>query len=245
MQIINSKSATSGLETENAEEERIRKAYARRNLVSWRYSLFNPSQLLSTHELEAGVLRMLKQNQRENLSSQKILEIGCGSGYWLRRMAEWGASPENLTGIDLLPDRISEAARLSPQGFNLLCGSAVRTAFPDGSFDLVFQFTVFTSILDRQFKRAVAAEMLRIVKPSGLIVWYDYRVDNPRNPDVRGIGKAEIRMLFPTCEVELLAVTLAPPISRILAPYSRTMCSMLSKIPALRTHYLGSIRALK
>ena len=228
---------------ENPEEERIRKVYAHRNLKSRRYSPFNPSQLLATHQVEAGLIRLLQRNQKEDLGSQKILEIGCGTAYWLRRMADWGASPENLTGIDLLPDRITEAKLLSPQGFNLLCGSAAQTTFPDRSFDMVFQFTVFTSILDPQFRRLIASEMLRVLKPSGFIVWYDYHADNPRNPDVRGMRKSEIKRLFPSCVIELLGITLAPPISRALAPYSTTLCSVLSKIPTLQTHYLGTIRA--
>ena len=40
-------------------------------------------------------------------------------------------------------------------------------------------------------KQKVAAEMLRVVKPQGLILWYDFRYNNPRNSNVRGIGAAE------------------------------------------------------
>ena len=35
-------------------------------------------------------------------------------------------------------------------------------------------------------KQAVAEEMLRVLKPQGLILWYDYHVNNPWNKDVRG-----------------------------------------------------------
>src|SRR5205814_10331318 len=107
------------------------------------------------------------------------------------------------------------------------------------SFDLVAQFTVFTSILEPALKRQVALEMTRVTKPDGLILWYDFAFDNPKNRDVRGIAKREIRKLFPGCSVKLQRVTLAPPLTRRLASRSWLVCSILEAIPLLRTHLLG------
>jgi hypothetical protein len=84
--------------------------------------------------------------------------------------------------------------------------------------------------------------MVRIVKSDGLILWYDFRYDSPRNPNVRGIEKAEIRSLFPDCGIELHRVTLAPPLARGVVPISWIAALALEKIPLLRTHYLGVIR---
>ena len=66
---------------------------------------------------------------------------------------------------------------------------------------MVLQSTVFTSIQDDGLKAQVAAEMMRVVRPDGLILWYDFRVNNPRNPDVTGVGKTEILRLFPGLKV--------------------------------------------
>jgi len=84
--------------------------------------------------------------------------------------------------------------------------------------------------------------MLRVLKPDGLIVWYDFHVNNPKNRDVRGVKKQEIRELFPACQIELRRATLAPPIARTLASYSWLLCYLLERIPLLCTHYLGAIR---
>jgi len=65
----------------------------------------------------------------------------------------------------------------------------------DASFDVVTQFTVFSSILDPDLKEQVAQEMIRVTKPGGYILWFDFFVNNPFNHDVRGIGKREIRGL--------------------------------------------------
>jgi hypothetical protein len=73
-------------------------------------------------------------------------------------------------------------------------------------------------------------------------LWYDYLVNNPRNPDVRGVPKSEIAQLFPHCRMRLQRITLAPPLVRSLAPYSWMTCELLAKIPLLCTHYLGAIQ---
>jgi ubiquinone/menaquinone biosynthesis C-methylase UbiE len=91
-------------------------------------------------------------------------------------------------------------------------------------------------------KQRIAKEMLRVLKPLGIILWYDFHMNNPRNPDVRGVKKKEIYELFPDCDIRLKRVTLAPPLARAIAPYSWLACYILEKIPLLRTHYLGVIR---
>jgi ubiquinone/menaquinone biosynthesis C-methylase UbiE len=223
------------------EEDRIRAAYARRQVGS-RYSLFNPGHLFMMQDRERHVLAMLQRHGCTPLSTKKILEVGCGTGYWFHEFLKWGACPENLTGVDLLPDRVTEARHSLPETVTVLCGSATRLEFLDASFDLVLQSTVFTSILDPAVKEQVAGEMLRVLKPDGVILWYDYHLNNPSNPDVCGVKKREVSQLFPGCEIHLQRITLAPPLSRALAPYSWLFCHLLSKIPILCTHYFGVIR---
>lgn len=229
--------------TDRAEEDRIRAVYARRDSHD-RYSLFNPGHLFTIQQLERQLVSLLRVHGIVSLTRKRILEIGCGTGSWLRKFVQWGARPENICGIDLLDDRIGEAKELCPQRIKLDCGSATELPFADASFDLVFQATVFTSILDSSMKKEVAAEMLRVVKDDGLILWYDYHIDNPWNPDVRGVKKREIKNLFSGCRIDLQPITLAPPIVRFLAPYSWLVCYVLGNIPLLCTHYLGAIQKI-
>jgi SAM-dependent methyltransferase len=143
---------------------------------------------------------------------------------------------------DLLPERLVNARSSCSPAIRLQCGSAAELPFAAGTFDLVFQSTVFTSILDPDLKRRAAAEMIRVVTQDGIILWYDYRVNNPWNRDVRGVKRSEIKKLFPDCRMELQRMTLLPPLARWLAPYSILGCFALEKLPLLRTHYLGVIR---
>ena len=154
---------------------------------------------------------------------------------------KWGARPENFAGIDLLPERVEKAGILCPSGVTIKVGSAAKLNFPDGSFDLVLQSTVLTSVVDPSLKRQIASEMLRVVKEKGLLLWYDYLVNNPWNPDVRGINKGEIARLFPGCKIELRLITLAPPLCRRLALYSWSACYLLERLRVFNTHYLGVI----
>ncbi|HWO42612.1 MAG TPA: class I SAM-dependent methyltransferase [Candidatus Eisenbacteria bacterium] len=224
------------------ESRRIRGAYAKRLPGAARYSWFDDGHLFIVQQLERRLLRAIRRRGLAPLRSRTLLEIGCGNGHWLREFIKWGATPENLTGIDLLAERVVLAKRLSPPGVKYEQADAAQLSFRSESFDIVLQATVFTSILDAQTKASVAAEMLRVVKPRGLILWYDFYVNNPNNPDVRGVSQREIARLFPSCRIDLETVTLAPPIARRLAPISWTACDLLAKLPWLCTHYLGSIQ---
>lgn len=224
-----------------AEEARIRAAYARRG-GAWRYDWGNPAYVFVMQDLQRRVLKALRRSGLAPLEGKRVLDVGCGTGDWLRSLVAWGARPGRVVGIELLRDRVARAARLSPRHLGLSCGSAVELPFKSATFDLVMQFTVFTSILDPDFRRCVADEMVRVLKPDGAVLWYDFCVANPANPDVRSVTAAEIARLFPGCSVALRRVTLAPPLARLVAPLSWTLCTLLDLVPLLRTHYLGVIR---
>lgn len=230
-------------ESANVEDTRIQAAYAKRqetNLYSW----FDPSYVFLMQERERRFLSALQQYGFVSLDSTQILEIGCGTGLWLREFIKWGGRPQNITGVDLLSDRVAIARERCPEGMRIECGSATKLGFSDCSFDLILQSTVFSSVLNPSVRQQIASEMLRVVKDDGVILWYDFHVNNPRNPDVIGIDRTEIFRLFPGCRIELQRITLAPPLARLLAPYSLMICSLLQGSRVLNTHYLGVIRKL-
>lgn len=227
---------------DNAEINRIKKVYEKREktVPTDRYSLFNFGNLFIVQRRDLEILNILKTRGKA-LKDMRILDVGCGAGGELRNFIRYGALPENLYGIDLLPDRIELAKRLSPN-INFICDDASNLPYDNESFDIVMQFTVFTSILDNDMKLKIASEMLPVLKPDGIIIWYDYFVDNPKNPDVKGIKKKEIYKLFPNCDIHLKRITLAPPIARLVAPYSYLACYLLEKLKIFNTHYLGTIK---
>jgi SAM-dependent methyltransferase len=175
-----------------------------------------------------------------SLAHRRILEVGCGAGHVLLEFLAYGAHPVNLYGVDLLLDRIVQADARLPH-LSLGCADGQNLPFPDHAFDLVMQFTVFSSILDSSIKANIAAEMQRVVRPDGLILSYDFWL-NPTNRQTRGIRPSEIRRLFPGAHLEFYRITLAPPIARRLAPCSWLLCCLLERLQAFNTHYLVAIK---
>jgi len=187
-------------------------------------------------------LMLLKRMEVHSIEKMRILDVGCGDGRMLREFLQWGARPENLAGIELRPEPVEYALTLNPN-LDIQCGSATELSWPDKSFDLVCQHTVFSSILDWEMKKKIASEMVRMVRNTGLILWYDFWL-NPTNPQTRGIRPAEIKQLFPNCRYEFHRITLAPPIARRLVPVSDGLCLFLESLKIFNTHYLAAIRPI-
>lgn len=203
------------------------------------YSPARPANLFLRHGQERALRAALGSTALLPLAGRTILEVGCGHGTWLHRFATFGAHRTDLHGLDLDATRLATAR--SPS-LTLVRGDAAALPWVDGHFDLVLQSTVFTSILDDAVRRAAAAEMRRVVRPGGTLLWYDFRVDNPRNPHVRGISGRALRDLFPGCAVHCRRVTLAPPLARGLVPRSWTLATILEAMGWLNTHLFAVIR---
>jgi radical SAM superfamily enzyme YgiQ (UPF0313 family) len=217
------------------EVQRIKNAYSRRKAkANSAYSRFFSQQR------EKEIKDALSRSKSTSLNDKKILDVGCGSGAILGCFLRDGVPLGNLYGIDLLPDRINEAERVYP-GLRLTCGNAVTLPYPDEFFDVVTQSTVFTSILDPRMKKSIASEMVRVLKQSGVIVWHDYKFNNPFNSDVRGIQRREIMGLFPNCRLDFRSTSLNPFIGRPVARFSWRLCNALEKLPILRTHWIVTI----
>lgn len=206
------------------------------------YSVIHPSNLFTVTQRTRSLLRLLRREGIASLAGLRILEVGCGAADWLLNFVSWGATPEHLCGIDIDGQQIAQAVRKLPSA-DLRPGNAANLPWFDDHFDIVLQATAFTSILDSEFKKAIATEMIRVTKPGGLILWYDFRFDNPWNPHVRGIGARELKQLFPGCSLRLKRVTLLPPLARWIVPLSWAVALLFEKIPPLRTHILACIRS--
>jgi len=227
---------------DNPELDRIRAAYGRRktNVPAGRYDRIQHAQLLMLQEREQAVAALLRRAGFESLRGLRILDVGCGMGATLRQLLDYDAEPARLFGLDLLCDRVEVARKLAPH-LQFFCGNAGEMPFPDGSFDVVLQFAVFTSILESTLKQAMANEILRVLERGGNFIWYDFIRDNPANPDVRGIGRAEIYRMFPGCSIQLRRITLAPPIARRIAHFSALAYFSLAQFRPLCSHFLGLI----
>lgn len=223
--------------------ERLKSEYQHRETRlagSDKYSVFNIANLFMMQQRERTTLSVLKKHGFCPIQNNSMLEVGSGSGSALFEYAYYGMYPDHLSGIDLLPNRVKES-RIRQPLFHVACADAQNVPFSSQSFDLVIQYTVFSSILDGVIKNNIATEMLRVLKPDGMILWYDFWW-NPINRQTQGIRPPEIRKLFPGCTYEFHQVTLAPPIARKIVPVSWVLALLLEKIVIFNSHYLVAIR---
>jgi SAM-dependent methyltransferase len=240
-----------------SEVARIEAAYAERDAVAGRsiYTFASPGYAFYMQALEWSVLDALRRAPVA-LEGAQVLDIGCGSGYLLHRMLEFGAGA--ATGVDLMPARIEAARSRYPQ-LSFVCANAAELPFPDGEFDLVTHFTCLSSVLDPQLRAAIAAEMWRVVRPGGVVLSFDMRpapwpvramraAGDWRRRGEQATGEAatpttpisveELRRLFPDATPDYQPVGLAFGLCGVAAR-SRLAAQLLACFPALREHGIG------
>lgn len=222
----------------SADSQRIREVFTNRKERGGPFDLFG---FYNLQERQEYLVRFFRSIGLASLGGLSILDIGCGSGGMLRRFIDFGAQPENCFGIDLFQKSLSHGRHLSPN-VSFVEGNAAQLPFPSARFDLVSQFTVLTSVLDPAIRKRIAVEIVRTMRPGAYLIWYDFLYSNPSNPNVRGIGRGEIKDLFPGCHLSFHKATLAPPIGRRIASASPVLYRFLRSIPLLRTHYFCFIR---
>jgi len=222
------------------EADAVAERYARR-VATDRYSALRPDVWQTLHERQRALLALFARIGWADLSSKRLLEVGCGGGSNLLELLRLGFAPQHLSGVELLPERYAQARHVLPAALALHAGDALQLDLPADSQDVVFASTVFSSLLDDAFQQRLAAAMWRWVQPGGGVLWYDFTVDNPRNADVRGVPLARVRVLFPEASVQAQRITLAPPIARAVTRVHPALYTLFNVLPPLRTHVLAWI----
>ncbi len=223
------------------EADAVAGRYARRAGADARYSPLQADVMATLHERQRALRSLLLRHGKEDTATLRLVEVGCGAGGNLLELLRLGFRPEQLQGVELLPQRLAQARELLPPALALHGGDACALALPEASQDIVFVSTVFSSLLDDAFQQRLADVMWRWLKPGGAVLWYDFTVDNPANRDVRGVPLARVRELFPTGRVDARRVTLAPPIARRVVRLHPSAYTVFNTIPLLRTHVLAWI----
>jgi SAM-dependent methyltransferase len=222
----------------DAELERIKQEYRTRDAAATSpYRWDNPGYVAYMQAVERTLLRAL-EDAGVGLEGARVLDVGCGSGYFLHRFREYGAG--ECHGIDLMEERIAEGRTRYPS-LALQVGSATELPFGDGEFDLVTQFTCLSSVLDDEVRLAAAKEMRRVA--GGWVLSFDMRGLRLRGrrsegatPTV-GLDEHELRRLFG--EPTLLRRVLAPFEVAQLAGRHDVLMRTFAALPPLRSHYIG------
>lgn len=100
-------------------------------------------------------------------SGEKVLDVGCGTGTFLARVAKtYGV---DCTGIDVSKESIAKAKQWLVPCLHFQVADAVKLPFEDESFDYVLSFDVLEHIEDQN---KALSEMARVLKRGGWLLIY-------------------------------------------------------------------------
>jgi ubiquinone/menaquinone biosynthesis C-methylase UbiE len=123
---------------------------------------------------------------------RRVLDVGCGTGYALRRLAARLPRATEFLGIDPAPTMIEVARSASADNrLNFVRGTAERLPADQGAYDLVVSTTSFDHWTDQA---AGIRECSRALAPGGVLVLTD-QFSNLLRPTMLGSrrGKARTR----------------------------------------------------
>ena len=193
------------------EKSRINKVYQnyllnKKNSKKWSSQNYGNS-LIENEKLEL-IQKILEPLDLLN-KTESILDIGCANGKTISLIKKIGFLENIIYGVDLRENRLNDAKILYPKS-NFKCMDARYLSFRNNSFDIVSIFTVFSSIIRKIDRIKVATQIDRVLKPNGIVIFYDLRYRNPFNYNVVGIKYPEVDELFPRYKKRIKPVTLLP-----------------------------------
>jgi len=128
-------------------------------------------------ESPAGKIRWARRVQmltRHINPGEKVLELGCGTGYFSREILKTGAL---VTAIDISPDLLAEANKnIQDPNITFCEENAYQMSFADASFDSV----VGSSVLHHLDMEKAVSEMYRVLKPNGSVAFTEPNMLNPQ-----------------------------------------------------------------
>jgi len=112
------------------------------------------------------IQEVLLSHGKEN---SRLLDMGCGGGFLTNKLIHMG---HEVTGIDLSEESLLIAKKYDTTGkVAYLQADAMKTEFPDNSFDVVLAMDLLEHVEDVP---AVIKEASRVLKPGGLFFFHTF-----------------------------------------------------------------------
>ncbi len=122
-----------------------------------------------------------------------LLDVGCGIGGSSRILArEYGFA---VTGVTISPQQVARARELTPDDLDaqFAVDDAMALSFPDASFDVVWTIEAGPHMPD---KALFARELLRVLKPGGILVAADWNQRDDREKPLNAWERPVMRQLL-------------------------------------------------
>ncbi|MDX2216831.1 MAG: methyltransferase domain-containing protein [Oculatellaceae cyanobacterium bins.114] len=126
-------------------------------------------------------------------AGNSVLDVGCGIGGSSRILArDYGFV---VTGITISPQQVRRAQELTPKELNVRfqVDDAMALSFPDASFDVVWSIEAGPHMPD---KAVFARELMRVLKPGGVLVVADWNQRDARKKPLNGWERLVMRQLL-------------------------------------------------
>ncbi|HEU4965943.1 MAG TPA: class I SAM-dependent methyltransferase [Candidatus Saccharimonadales bacterium] len=106
--------------------------------------------------------------------SASILDVGCGSGEMIERLAGQGFS---ATGIDINAETIAKHTT-NPSPVRYILGSATDLPFAENTFDAVIFGFVLVNLIPEHKRQKAISEAYRVLRPGG-VIWINEGLTSP------------------------------------------------------------------
>ena len=232
---------TSARTAQQREAARVEAVYSRyltqpRKQRAW--AADNPGNAALREELLAKLLDVGRpQLERDG----RVLDAGCGSGYWLEALARSGVAAGRLVGVDIRAGRVAPRPGL-PEEVELRTADLRELPQPDDSFELVLLFTALSSLASGEDVRRALGEARRVLAPGGAVLVYEPRIPNPFNRETRRIRRGELERGLGGA-VAAHPLTPLPPLVRLAGRRAPRAVPALMRLPLPRTHALWAFTA--
>lgn len=145
-----------------------------RERQSGHYALTHPLGALLVHRLRAAMVRAVRAMEGGglDLSTARVLDIGCGWGLWTREWAELLGDASRVTGVDLSQSRLQAAARINP-GINWKMGDACALGPELGEFDVASAIVVLMHLKTGEELDGAWRGMRSCVRAGGWLLIYE------------------------------------------------------------------------
>src|SRR5262249_29203749 len=118
--------------------------------------------------------RRVKMASGHLLPGMSVLEVGCGTGYFTRELARFGA---DIVAIDVSPELLEIAkANCSAPNVRYEIQNAYELSYSDALFDSV----VGSSVLHHLESKAALCEIYRVLKRGGSVYFTEPNMLNPQ-----------------------------------------------------------------
>ena len=131
---------------------------------------FLKTETWRVHVLERAMSDLVRLIPRRLPSYDVVVDVGCGSGYSLPKLAQ-RFLPRELVGVDIDAEMLASArleAEKAGLDVRLVEASSTRMPLPDNHADLLFCHQTFHHLVEQE---EALQEFLRVLKPGGILLF--------------------------------------------------------------------------